>query len=117
MFVPTYILTWNPTKTEWDGDLSDDAERTAQGISISTDWSTGHTKRIQPGDRLFLLKQGPQPKGIFGIGVATSKVRSSPHWNEEGKLAKESRQNNLPNSLINGEGGFHSSIRRDIGSV
>jgi CRISPR-associated protein Cst2 len=30
---------------------------------------------------------------------------------------KEPRQNNLPNSLISDEGGFHSSIRRDIGAV
>jgi hypothetical protein len=37
-------------------------------------------------------------------------------WAESDK-SKEPRQNNLPNSLINDEGGFHSSIHHDIGAV
>jgi hypothetical protein len=33
MFVPTYILTWNSEISPWD-ELADEAEKTAQGISI-----------------------------------------------------------------------------------
>jgi 5-methylcytosine-specific restriction protein A len=87
LFVPTYILTWNSEDTPLD-ELADEAEKTAQGISITRDWSTGNTKRIQPGDRLFLLKQGPLPRGIIGVGEATSDVYRGPHWSgERGKEA------------------------------
>jgi hypothetical protein len=63
---------------------------TAEGNSYTGDWSTGTRKHIQPGDRLFLLKQGKAPKGIMGSGKAVSDVSRRPHWNDDRTLAGKS---------------------------
>ena len=57
----TFLLTWNPDI--WDG-----------AITSPMGWSCGHTKRIVPGDRLFLMRQGREPRGICAAGWAVSAV-------------------------------------------
>jgi hypothetical protein len=52
-------------------------------MPYSTRWSTGNTKRIGPGDRIFLLKQGTQPKGIMAAGGVTSETYFAPHYDRE----------------------------------
>jgi 5-methylcytosine-specific restriction protein A len=78
----TYLLTWNPNSWEWD-DIEAEAERTAEGKSVQDRWSCGNTKRILPGDRLFLLRQGREPRGIVASGWATSVSYEGPHWDGE----------------------------------
>jgi len=56
---PTYLLTWNPT--QWAGPLGREQE-----------WSCGRNRRIKEGDRLFLIRQGSEPRGIVAAGWATS---------------------------------------------
>jgi len=56
-----YLLTWNPDV--WDGE-----------ITSPMGWSCGHTKRIVPGDRLFLMRQVREPRGVCGSGWAVSNV-------------------------------------------
>jgi 5-methylcytosine-specific restriction protein A len=80
--VGTFILTWNPDNWHWT-DLAAASEQTERGTAYHTRWSTGNTRRIQPGDRLFLLKQGQQPRGVIAAGWATSDVYSAPHWNPQ----------------------------------
>ncbi len=48
-------------------------------------WSSGNTKRILPGDRLFLIRLGVEPKekGIMASGWATSAPKEGPHWDAE----------------------------------
>jgi 5-methylcytosine-specific restriction protein A len=48
-------------------------------------WSCGNTKSIQPGDRIFLLKVGTEPKGIIAAGFATSTPFYERHWSGENK--------------------------------
>ncbi len=38
-----------------------------------------------PGDRIFLGKQGIEPKGIIGSGIATSTVFNKQHWEDQNK--------------------------------
>lgn len=57
--VPTYLLTWNPNN--WDGE-----------ITSPMNWSCGHTKRIRVGDRLFIMRQGREPRGVCVSGWAVS---------------------------------------------
>jgi hypothetical protein len=77
----TYLLTWNPRNSPWD-----DRERmvglTAEGRPVEDQWSCGNTKRIRPGDRLFLLRQGQEPRGVMAAGWATSVIYEGPHWDE-----------------------------------
>ena len=55
----TYLLTWNPEI--WDGDVASEMS-----------WSCGQTKRIVSGDRLFIMRQSREPRGICGSGWAVS---------------------------------------------
>ena len=78
----TYLLTWNPQRWVW-ADLPGIAHKTATGDTVTVRWSTGNTRRVNPGDRLFLLRQGEEPRGIVAAGVAVSGVIKNPHWDEE----------------------------------
>lgn len=78
----TYLLTWNPNNWHWDN-LEDEVRVTASGRPVDEQWSCGNTKRIRIGDRLFLLRQGVEPKGIMAAGWATSACYEGPHWDAE----------------------------------
>lgn len=77
-----FLLTYNPTRWHW-------AERDTvlEGIRASGDegylyrWSAGpHPSRIAPGDEAYLLRQGPEPRGIVAAGVVVSEVVQDRHW-------------------------------------
>lgn len=75
-----FILIWNPLRWVWRG-LEKDILAVASGRDASeTAWSTGNTRSVKPGDRLFLLKLGQEPRGLMGAGYATSGVYESEHW-------------------------------------
>lgn len=79
-----YLLTWNPKAFDWDFDDAL-AEFEENGV-LAGRWSSGHTKRIVKGDRLFMLRQGEEPRGIIASGEATSrKVVLGKHWNGSAK--------------------------------
>lgn len=59
--MPTFLLTWNPAV--WDG-----------AITNPCNWSCGNNKRIKPGDRLFLIRQGIEPRGMVASGQSLSDV-------------------------------------------
>ncbi len=59
--VPAYLLTWNPAV--WNDEITN-----------PSDWSCGNNKRIKKGERLFLLRQGAEPRGMVASGWADSDV-------------------------------------------
>jgi hypothetical protein len=77
----TYLLTWNPHSWPWTN-LEEMVELTAHGRQAEDQWSCGNTKRVRAGDRLFLMRQGEEPRGILAAGWATSGVFKGPHWDE-----------------------------------
>lgn len=74
----TYLLTWNPKRWHWD--LASDLAMLKTHAFFDGRWSCGRTKRIEPGDRLFLLRQGLEPRGILASGHATSSPHADVHW-------------------------------------
>ena len=80
----TYLLTWNPKQwDEWDT-LPVEAIESAAGKKIGGTWSCyAHTKDIQIGDRVFLIRLGKAPKGIIASGWVTAKPKLGDHWDEE----------------------------------
>lgn len=47
-------------------------------------WSTGERKeRVSIGDRVFLLRQGVDPRGLVGSGRIVRKAEKRPHWDKE----------------------------------
>lgn len=79
--MPTYLLTWNPNRWEWD-DLSEVAGKTTPNEPYEMRWSCGNRKNIQIDDRLFLIRQGEEPRGIIAAGTATGEVKPDNHWDE-----------------------------------
>lgn len=77
----TFLLTWNPRNWAWD-DLDEMVARTARGEPVEDHWSCGNTRRIRTGDRLFLMRQGVEPRGIMAAAWARSATYEGPHWDE-----------------------------------
>jgi 5-methylcytosine-specific restriction enzyme A len=86
----TYLLVWNPDRWKW-AELSKQANQTAAGKIVTERWSCGNTKRIQNGDRVFLIRLGVEPKGIIGSGWVSEPPKLTKHWDEE--KANEGEQN------------------------
>lgn len=82
----TYLLTWNPGKWQWTTLQSDIDKINIQGY-FADGWSCGVTKKIIPGDRVFLIRLGKEPRGIVASGWAVSKVYEDNHWNDNSKTA------------------------------
>jgi 5-methylcytosine-specific restriction protein A len=78
----TYLLTWNPQKWRWTDLTQRIKEIKRKGFCV-TDWSCGNNKSIANGSRLFLLRQGEEPRGIVGAGFAISSPYEEIHWREE----------------------------------
>lgn len=78
----TYLLTWSPKKWQWKDLPRKIIEIKKRGFCVS-DWSCGNNKSIAEGDRLFLLRQGEEPRGIVGAGRAASHPYEEIHWREE----------------------------------
>jgi 5-methylcytosine-specific restriction protein A len=69
----TFLLTWNPKYFPLDEeDFEDPSE-------FSGSW-TCRTGQIRPGDRVFLLRQGQEPRGIVAAGKATSEQYKDKHY-------------------------------------
>ncbi len=84
----TYLLAWNPKRWEWD-DLAKMSSRVKSGKPISTRWSCGNSKRLQEGDRAFLIRLGKEPRGIFASGTITEGSYEDLHWDDEKAAAGE----------------------------
>lgn len=80
----TYLFLWNPKKWTW-ATLERDTEQVDLTGRCSERWSCGNTKSIQPGDRIFLLKVGTEPRGIIAAGFATSTPFYEQHWSGKNK--------------------------------
>lgn len=81
-----YLLTWNSEKWAWS-DLPSAAKGVCEGVQPKSEnngarWSVSN-HGIQPGDRVFIVRLGLEPKGIIGSGKATSPVFEAPHFGGE----------------------------------
>ena len=85
----TYLLTYNPNRWKWDDIDIAIKQLNEEGRYIDS-WSCSNSKKIQQGDRVFLIRLGVKPKGIIASGIAYEGWYSDVHWNEkkkqEGKL-------------------------------
>lgn len=78
----TYILTWNPDSWAWDL-LLETIDQLRAGKAAEERWSCGNTKSIPIGSRVFLLRQGVEPKGIMASGWTSSEPYEDRHWDDE----------------------------------
>jgi 5-methylcytosine-specific restriction protein A len=81
--VNSFLLTWNPTKWEWDDDdYNSVVEDTEQGIRVPGRWSVGNTRHaIHPGHRAYLVRQH-NDRGLIGTGHFTSRPFEAGHFTD-----------------------------------
>lgn len=78
---PAYLLTWNPNRWEWSAeDVRATLARVPRGEARFEGWSTGNSKRLMPGDRVYLVKLGNATQGLFASGRAVSPCYEGLHW-------------------------------------
>ncbi len=80
----TFLLVWNPKRWTWKQDhLKQTIKQVKQGGLITDRWSCGNSKQLKVGDRVFLIRLGEDPKGIFASGWTTSDSVEGSHWDRE----------------------------------
>ena len=86
-----YLLAWNPENFPWNN-LPGLAMQYRSGEQIAAHdadatWTVAN-KSVKPGDRLFLIRLGKEPKGIVGSGYSLSAPFQGQHYSgESGKTA------------------------------
>lgn len=78
----TYLIVWNPKRWTWEN-LEESVEQVDLKGKCEIRWSCGKTKSIKPGDRIFLVKVGTEPKGIIGAGFTKTIPYTNRHWGNE----------------------------------
>lgn len=77
----TYLLTWNPEKWHWH-DLAQCVARIEQGEEVPYRWSFVR-KEAQIGDRIFMLKQGHEPRGVMASGRVAGEPMEDSHYDPD----------------------------------
>jgi hypothetical protein len=84
--MPTYLLNWNPRKWEWTH-FHDQLRELAERGSFMEPWDTGASRRLKEGDRVFLIRQGVEPRGIIASGEVRGAPYQDEHWTADGRQA------------------------------
>ncbi len=71
-----FLITWNPQQKRWH-DMPRASILTLSGELYEDLWGV-RSKSVTIGSRLFLLRQGVEPKGIVGSGWATTRQGFAP---------------------------------------
>jgi 5-methylcytosine-specific restriction protein A len=75
----TYLLAWNPKRWHWEN-LAGISQQVKSGKPVTVRWSCGKSKRIESGDRVFFIRLGNEPKGIFASGTVLVGSYEDKHW-------------------------------------
>jgi len=82
----SYLLAWNPNRWQWDN-LTEESRGVKNGDLIHIRWSCGRSRRIEKGDRAFLIRLGQDPRGIFASGEIIVGSYEDEHWEESSAAA------------------------------
>jgi hypothetical protein len=83
-----YLLAWSPKQTDFE-ELPLWSEDVRKGHGVEFRWSCGRRQTIKKGDRVFLIRLGQEPKGVFGAGTVTRGSYQDLHWKPEKAKNKE----------------------------
>ncbi len=83
--MPAWLVAWNPLLNPWD-DMSQDRALLAERGHVDFIWNCGQNRSIVPGDRVWLIRLGEHPKGIFGRGAALETPHRAPSWRNPSQM-------------------------------
>lgn len=64
-----FLFTWKEGKRLSHEKLKEIVDKFDAGQPVVEGWQCAAHRMIRVGDRAYLLKQGKEPRGIFGVGV------------------------------------------------
>ncbi len=76
--MPSYLLTWNPRKYPLVT-LRAELQELQESGRAKGRWSC-RNGQARIGDRVFLLRQGEEPRGIVGMGTIVTAPFQEKHW-------------------------------------
>ncbi len=79
--MPAFLLAWNPNRWKWR-ELPNVVGAFQKGEAPIQRWSCGTVKRINVGDRIFLIRLVEPPKGVFGYGTTVTGSYQDTHWED-----------------------------------
>lgn len=77
-----YLLAWNPKRWIWEG-LSELSDEVSAGDDVTIQWSCGVSKHLEKEDRVFFIRLGQEPKGIFASGTIVRGSFLDDHWDDD----------------------------------
>jgi hypothetical protein len=88
--VGAYLLTWNPDRYS-ESTMSEQINSQGEDGSVLFGWSSGNNRSMAAGDRVFLIRQGREPRGLVGVGTISAPPKETAHWDQskqaEGKTS------------------------------
>ena len=85
--MPSFLLTWNPNNWSWPNLHEDYSTVQSEGF-VETRWSCGRTMKIRSSDRVFLYRQGSDPRGVIASGyVISEKPFREEHFSDPSRKA------------------------------
>lgn len=79
----SYLLTHNPNKFQWET-IIEEYQNFKSGEEVIITWNTNN-KKIKLGDRVFLMRLGEEPKGIYLSGIVTTECFNGVSWKDKSK--------------------------------
>jgi 5-methylcytosine-specific restriction protein B len=76
----TYLVSWNPTRWDWQSFAEDRATTIADG-TVTRRWRTS-SKKPKVGDRVYLLRTGQEPRGVIARGKVAKAPYPDTHWDD-----------------------------------
>lgn len=77
----SWLLTWNPSKWDWK-DFDETVRTTKSGMACCIGRSCSNTN-IEIGDRIFMMKLGEKPRGIFATGYIVSESWEDDNYDDK----------------------------------
>jgi len=82
-----WLFAWNPANWDWEA-LPDHIAQTKAGSPVTLGWSCSN-QDVAPGDRVWLIRQGQEPRGIMASGNVVSEPYEAEHYDAEATEAGE----------------------------
>lgn len=78
----TYLLTWNPSKWDFEGGYKTFLQSVKNGENPIIEWRAANSSIVK-GDILYLMRLGEEPRGIILKGIAMGSGHPSKHYEAE----------------------------------
>jgi len=77
----SWLFAWNPANWDWEA-LPEHIAQTKAGSPVTLSWSCAN-RDVAPGDRVWLMRVGKEPRGVLASGNVVSEPYEAEHYDAE----------------------------------